>query len=56
MDYATISKKAAELNCRLFAMRQFLGDYEQENKVLVKMAADVLKDRYNFGDFVDRAF
>jgi len=56
VDAQPIEKLASELKCELFKMKEFLGDYELENKALVKKAGHILKEKYNFEDFVDRAF
>lgn len=40
----------------MFSVRGFRGDYNEENKELVRMAGKILKSKYNFCDFVDEAF
>jgi dihydrofolate synthase/folylpolyglutamate synthase len=56
VDFKTIHQKAMELKSDLYTMREFLGDYELENKRLVQMAGQILKQKYDFCDFVDEAF
>jgi dihydrofolate synthase / folylpolyglutamate synthase len=56
VDFNYVESRAKELNCELYAMKHFLGDYQLENKELVKMASEILKEKYDFSKYVEIAF
>ena len=43
VDHAIIQKRAEKLRCPFYSMREFLGNYEEENKALVKKAGEILR-------------